>query len=355
MMQELHHIVEKFWAGKATDAEKKQLIRQLTQDEQVWQNSLRSDFDRSLKNDEKPLTDRQSALILARLRRQILGEAAVRPVSTFRRNWMVWAAAAMLVLIGGWLFYQYKPAAPTAVVAKQEIRQPWQLTHKINTSHTVMNVALGDGSVLKLQPGSRVSYYEPFGKPSRTISLTGDALFIVAKDPNHPFEVLANGFTTTALGTRFWVRARESDRVSVELLEGRVVVRATPESGLSMADTYLMPGHAFTANKTTKQVRIRPIGEVRTPSGQPPTAPSTPPPIAWLQFNKEPLMNVLAEVGKRYNVQIEADPADVQGLSFSGTFIPSDSLRVVLGAVCSMNNLSFKQDADKVIIRKSTE
>ncbi|QHV98146.1 FecR family protein [Spirosoma endbachense] len=355
MMQELHHIVEKFWAGTATEAEKQRLLRQFMQDEQAWENSLHSDYDQNLQSDEKPLTDRQSSVILARLHRQILGEAVIRPVSTFRQNWLAWAAAAMLVLIGGWLFYQYKPTTTTTVVAKPEIRQPWRLTHKTNTSHSVMNVMLADGSTLKLQPGSRVSYYEPFGKPSRNISLTGDALFTVAKDPNHPFEVLANGFTTTALGTQFWVRARESGQLSVELLEGRVVVRATPESGLSLADAYLTPGQAFTADRTTKQVRIRRIGEARTSIRRPPTAPSAPPPVAWLRFNKEPLMNVLAEVGKRYNVQIEANPADVQGLSFSGTFIPSDSLRVVLEAVCSMNNLSFKQDADKVIIRKSPE
>ena len=354
-MQELHHIVEKFWAGTATDAEKQRLARHLSKNGQSWQSFLRSDFDQSLQSDEKTLTDKQSAQILARLHRHILGEVEMRPAGNFRQNWMAWTAAALLVLIGGWLFYQYKPTATIPIVAKQETRQPWQLTHKTNTSRTVMNVALADGSTMKLQPGSRVSYYEPFGKPSRNISLTGDALFTVAKDPSHPFEVLANGFTTTALGTQFWVRARESGHVSVELLEGRVVVRTTPESGLSMTDTYLTPGQAFMADRTTKQVRIRPIAEARTPNIQPSTAPLASPPVAWLRFNKEPLMNVLAEVGKRYNVQIEAKPADVQGLSFSGTFIPSDSLRVVLEAVCSMNNLSFKQDADKVIVLKSPE
>ncbi|WP_460941591.1 FecR family protein [Spirosoma daeguense] len=356
MMEEINHIVDKFWAGTATDAEKQRIIRQLTQDEQTWQASLRNEFDQNLQRTEKPLTDSQSSLVLARLHRQILGNETLHPVSVFRRNWMVWAAAAMLVLVGGWLTYQYTSESPTTpIVAQQRSSQPWQLTRKTNTGNTVMNVALMDGSTIKLQPRSSVSYYEPFGKPSRNISLTGDALFTVAKDPNHPFVVLANGFTTTALGTQFWVRAAKSENVSVQLLEGRVVVRATPESGLSMTDTYLKPGQEFTVDRKTKQIRVEPMAQPATPTVQVVTTKPVPTPVSWLRFSKEPLANVLTEVGKRYNVQIEVDPADVQGLSFSGTFIPSDSLRVVLGAVCSMNNLSFKQEPDKIIISKSPE
>jgi ferric-dicitrate binding protein FerR (iron transport regulator) len=199
-----------------------------------------------------------------------------------------------------------------------------------------------------LQPGSAVAYYPPFAQGRRDISLRGTALFAVSKDAAHPFTVLANGFTTTALGTNFRVQATDSQQVVVRLLEGKVVVRATAASHLTMREQFLTPGQELTINARTRQVRLHNFGPAPRPTR--PLAVEIP---TGLSFEKDDLATVFAQVGARYHVRVAYDTAAVHGLSFTGEFAATDALPVVLRAVCAANNLTFIQTPSQVTIRKS--
>lgn len=350
MEQTTQQLIDKFWAGTATDSEKQQLAGALDSPGADWQADLRRAFDRQ-DAANGPLTDEQTKRVLLRLHRQIQGEIIADAPFTIRRNWTWWAAAAVLLLVGGLSVWLYTRPAPQPV-AQHAAESHWHLTNRTNRMATPETIQLADGSSLVLEPGSSVNYYEPFGRAARNISLTGEGLFNVAKDPEHPFTVLAKGFTTTALGTKFRVRAVETNHVSVRLLEGRVVVRATPASGLSMPDTYLKPGQEFSINTKSNKLTVKSFpGEkaVAPPSTNRPVSPAPP----GLSFVKEPLNDVFARIGQRYNVQIDYDPADVQGLSFSGSFAGADSLPVVLRAICLTNDLSFKQESGRIVIVRS--
>jgi len=72
-----------------------------------------------------------------------------------------------------------------------------------NSSGAMMNIVLGDSSVIKLSPGSKLVYDTPFQKNKREIWLKGEAYFKVTKDEARPFTVYAAGLATTALGTEF--------------------------------------------------------------------------------------------------------------------------------------------------------
>jgi ferric-dicitrate binding protein FerR (iron transport regulator) len=178
--------------------------------------------------------------------------------------------------------------------------------------------------------------------------MRGTALFAVAKDAAHPFTVLANGFTTTALGTKFRVQATDGQEVAVRLLEGKVVVRATAASHLTMREQFLTPGQELTVNARTRQVRLHTFGPAPRPAR--PLAVEIP---TGLTFEKDDLATVFAQVGARYHVRVAYDTAAVRGLSFTGEFAATDALSVVLRAVCAANNLTFIQTPSQVTIRKS--
>ncbi len=352
MEQTTQQLIDKFWAGTATEAETQRLARVLDSPGTDWQTELRRAFDEQPPT-TGPLTDTQSARVLLRIHRQLLGAQETSASFTVWRQWGRWAAAAVLVLLVGLgTWFLNRPAQPTSTLAGHTAPARWQLTHRANNTAAPQRLSLADGSTLTLQPGSSVSYYEPFGRSARDISMSGDVLYSVAKDPAHPFTVLANGITTTALGTQFRVRTTADHRVSIRLLEGRVVVRATPASGLTMADTYLKPGQELnidTQSATLSVSAFRPSATVVVPSVVSP-ARSIPP---GLVFTKESLETVLNRVSQRYNVPIDVDPADVQGLSFSGSFAASDSVTVVLNAVCLTNNLSFTQESGRIIVSRA--
>lgn len=87
-------------------------------------------------------------------------------------------------------------------------------------------IILPDGSKVWLNAASSIKFPSSFGKlPIRSVELSGEAYFEVAKDKQHPFVVKSRGQEIEVLGTHFNVNAY-TDEGSVEttLLEGSVKV-----------------------------------------------------------------------------------------------------------------------------------
>jgi len=349
MTPDAQHLIEKFWAGTATAADKQQLAALFGPDEDAWYERLRQEFGAHPTGAAGPLSEAQSARVWERLRWHLAAEATPAVRGAGWQRWAVAAAVLLVAALAGLLGYHRPAPAPLAQVAQPAAPAPAaRLVSRTNTGPAPLRLPLPDGSVVTVQPGGTLSYYAPFGVAGRRLGLRGTALFAVAKDAAHPFTVLANGFTTTALGTKFRVQATEAHRVAVRLLEGKVVVRATPASHLTMREQFLVPGQELTVNTRTRQVHLRTVSP----------APPAPGPLAvtvptGLSFEKDDLAEVLAQVGARYHVRMVYDTAAVRGLSFSGDFAATDPLPVVLRAVCAVNNLAFTQTPGQVTIRKS--
>ena len=93
------------------------------------------------------------------------------------------------------------------------------------TSHTV---TLEDGTVVYLYPGSELRFPASFGASARTVELTGEGYFDVARDEARPFSVRAGGASVTVLGTSFNIRAYDGeDIVETVLVSGKVEMNET--------------------------------------------------------------------------------------------------------------------------------
>jgi ferric-dicitrate binding protein FerR (iron transport regulator) len=122
------------------------------------------------------------------------------------------------------------------------------------------------------------------------------------------------------------------------------VVKAARGSDLVMKEMYLTPGQEFVVNTVLKQFHVDnivPQKEIHTREH-----------ITIMSFNKTPLQDVFAQLGAYYKVQLDVDTAGIEGLSFTGTFEKSDSLQVVLSAICNMNDLTFRQEGENIVISK---
>ena len=163
----------------------------------------------------------------------ILEKDESTPVRRLPR-WVAWLAAASVVFVLGFWFYNSRITSvdqPTYEASRRQSEKV--LAEKVNGTSTPMTVALTDGSVISLQPRSRISYAENFGADGqREVYLSGEAFFKVAKDPNNPFSVYANELITKVLGTSFNVRAFENnEEVTVEVQTGRVMVAVDERVG----------------------------------------------------------------------------------------------------------------------------
>lgn len=158
-------------------------------------------------------------------------------------------------------------------------------------------VVLPDGSQVELNADSRCSYKPYWWSLSRTVRMSGEAFFEVAKGKR--FEVQTVNGTVTVLGTSFNVCCR-GNRFDVVCLTGRVEVSAGGTS------TILTP-------EVTPNHRV----------------------ADWRQgkfyFADTPLQEVIGEIERQYNITVEA-PQTLNYYytgNFSKTKNPEDVLRII--------------------------
>ena len=156
-----------------------------------------------------------------------------------------WLAAAVLTPIAGGLFYLSQPkTADSEKFAYNSITSSRHLIEKVNTSSQKTDTFLfADGSIIRLGPNSRISYPAGFDTTAiRDVYLSGEAFFQVAKNPRHPFRVIAGEVITKVLGTSFCVRSFEKDTtIQVIVRTGKVSVYSQAISG---EQTDLPSGHS---------------------------------------------------------------------------------------------------------------
>ena len=197
-------------------------------------------------------------------------------------------------------------------------------------------VELDDGSQLILNVGTRVDV--KFGRNKRQLTLkAGEAVFTVAQDLRRPFVVLAADGEVTALGTRFQVR-RESRRVTVTLLEGRV---ALDREHLA-SPVQLNPGDQVNFSPQDSGVSRRTV-DLETAA-------------SWttgrLKFRATPLAEVLAEVNRYTKPKIRLRDASLAQRPINGMFEMGNSAVVVSGLELLLPVEILTQDAEEIVLTR---
>ncbi|MCH5717910.1 FecR domain-containing protein [Niabella hibiscisoli] len=182
-------------------------------------------------------------------------------------------------------------------------------------------------------PGSSLSYPDTFTSDKRLVSLTGEAVFHVAKNKEMPFVVNSGTISTTALGTVFKVKSHQkSNHIEVSLLEGRVVVRAL-HAGSKFKDIYLKPGETVTYNKTLEigAIAASPASHKDKPGKIfVPDARTTNTQSYW--FQNEPLAKVFDRFSNMYHLTIRYDKAELKNMTFTARL----KKKIVLTKCCSL-------------------
>lgn len=150
-------------------------------------------------------TSLPSQALWERIESETKPQARVLPLYR-RKAIQAWAAAAAVLIaafIGFWWLTQ--DPGPQLIAQSEEAIQ-------------VIN--LDDGTEVTLRPYSRL-FEEVTDESQRSYSISGEAFFDVATDPDRPFTVVAGSGTVTVLGTRFNVSSW-GDQTKVYLEEGSV-------------------------------------------------------------------------------------------------------------------------------------
>lgn len=152
-------------------------------------------------------------------------------------------------------------------------------------------VILNDGTEVIMNAGSKLIFPTHFTGKERSVSLEGEAYFKVVKNPAFPFLVKTKRMDTRAYGTQFNVRAYKGTEPHVTLIEGMVTVNIPDMKKI----VKLSPSEDVSLSKET--LRIKNIDSQYY--------------IQWkdgfLYYDNVSLKEVLSDVGRWYNVNIEIE------------------------------------------------
>lgn len=136
----------------------------------------------------------------------------------FKRYWLQIAASLLILLIGGIASKFYTEHQVAYQLAEQQIT--------IEAGETgISAVTLSDGTKVRLNAKSTLSYRQDFGQKDRKVSLSGEGYFEVKRDESKRFVVTTEVMDIAVLGTSFNVFAYDDkDFVEMSLVEGHVQV-----------------------------------------------------------------------------------------------------------------------------------
>lgn len=128
----------------------------------------------------------------------------------------------------GWMY----PAAAAVAVVLVTVGITLALTWRDDTQYYVNNgesaimFGLPDGTQAWLNPGTELAFDSTFNADERNVSLSGEAYFDVAHNPECPFIVTTESFRIKVLGTVFNVRNYPGDTSpEVSLAQGSVAMQ----------------------------------------------------------------------------------------------------------------------------------
>lgn len=182
----------------------------------------------------------------------------------------------------GRLTYTHHTATSTAVVHYNTLRTPAGGQYQLE---------LPDGTRVWLNAASSLKYPTTFTGRDRTVHLTGEAYFEVARNASLPFRVNAGkNMNVDVLGTSFNIMAyEEEDLIKTTLLEGAVRV-----TGNGIAKR-LNPGQGSSLNKHNGSLEV--LDHVNIEAA-----------VAWkngsFQFEGNDIQSVMRQIARWYDVEV---------------------------------------------------
>lgn len=193
-------------------------------------------------------------------------------------------------------------------------------------------LTLSDGTKVWLNAASSLRFPIAFTGNARTVELTGEAYFEVARDERRPFRVKTSQMAVDVLGTHFNVSAYPDDvATTTTLLEGAVRLTSPKE------DIRLKPGQA--AVHMDKGFRLHPANGSDA--------------IAWKEgyfvFDNENIQSIMKKIARWYDVSVVYE-GNVDVKDFGGTVSRYSSVASVLKALQLTGTVRFRQEGRRIVV-----
>lgn len=192
-------------------------------------------------------------------------------------------------------------------------------------------VILPDGSRVWLNAASSLKFPTAFAGNQRSVELTGEAYFEVAKNPSKPFTVNVNALNVKVLGTHFNINAyADEDNIKTTLLEGLIQLTSGNSHNLLKPDEQgIVKGD---------NIRVVEVDAERA--------------VAWkngfFDFNRASIRDIMKQLSRWYNIEV-AYNGKISDDEFVGRIERNVKLSQVLH-VLELSHVHFKIEDKKITV-----
>ena len=268
-------------------------------------------------------------------------------------NWKIItkiAAAVVLVLGFSLLMVVINKSNEDALFLVEQASVTWEDFE--NSSATVKRIELADGSVVTLEPESKLKFPLAFEGNNRPVVLEGEAFFEIAKDTVHPFYVYANAAVIRVLGTSFYVKARDTDKdVEVVVKTGKVAVYKRSEieefvkvEPKKIQPLLVTPNQKVVLDKAREQLtkRLTSTPQLVKPLGS----------LSKLKFDEEPVSEIFTALEEAYGVDIDFSDS-IGPYCLLTTTLTEQTLFEKLDIICAPLGLLYEEIDARIVIQGS--
>lgn len=261
--------------------------------------------------------------VSAKIRQRILEEQFAKKKRSRKMifGWVSVAAAVAVIVVTSVFLFRTQDVRMLKVVALNESR----------------TVELPDGTTVYLNKGAEMSYPEAFAQ-NREVKLTGEGLFKVTHDAEHPFVVEGHYLTIKVLGTEFNFNSNESGENNVSLIKGSVEVCAADNSKEGVV---LVPGQKAEFDSSTGQLTV--------------TDTNAQIDAAWhnkiIPFENATIKDIADILTQLYDVDISMDINIDQTKTYSGATVYYDVIDSTLVQLSNTLPIDYKISGASVIFK----
>jgi ferric-dicitrate binding protein FerR (iron transport regulator) len=164
-------------------------------------------------------------------------------------SWVKYAAVVLFLVVSGIVISFY---TKDYFVQSENPDLTNSIIQKSTTTGQKMTKVFPDGTVVKLNSESSISYPEEFSSEIREVWLSGEAYFDVAHYEDWPFVVRTKDIETVVLGTEFNITSYpEDENVDIALVNGCVNVKTR-----DMQTIILKPMEMATIESTQQRIKV---------------------------------------------------------------------------------------------------
>lgn len=225
----------------------------------------------------------------------------ISPFYKITRHWGQIAASILLLFASGLTILYYIQHQELQTLAEQDV------IVRSGDSGT-SQVSLPDGTLVRLNANSSLTYQQNFGQNNRKVKLSGEGYFEVKKNTEKKFIVNTGYIDVTVLGTKFNLYAYEDkDIIEMALVEGHVNVSTSQPPYQTIC---VKPNEKVTYNKYDNKLNIeKTTTKIET---------------AWLNkelvFREEKLENVFQCLSRKFRVKFSIDSSISVDDVYTGAF-----------------------------------